>query len=176
MDFFSQDLYSELRLLARALMRGERKNHTLSATDLFHEAYCRVQPHLSQGLEKLQDVRALFAITMRRVLIDHARKRGRRNNILPRSAFGVEDCSSPRVKDSDPYELDRIERLEEALKILAVTKPLHAKVVELRFFGGESIEACSEITGLSTASVQRYWVMAKVHVTREIRRMERDQD
>ena len=175
MDFFSPEFYSELRLLARALMRGERRNHTLSATDLFHEAYCRVHPCLLQGVEKLQDVRALFAITMRRVLIDHARKRARRNGILPRSPDNVENSSDPMSKNRDPYELERIDKLEEALKNLAKTKPVHAKIVELKYFGGQSIEACADILGLSTASIQRYWDIAKAMVAGEIRRMERDQ-
>lgn len=172
MDTAIGDLYSELKSLARFFMRGERKNHTLSATDLFHEAYFRLSPRLPEGLDKRQDVRSLFAVTMRRVLIDHARRRNRRNSILHPIVLRPEEFPNPTGVDPDRYKMDRMELLERALKQLGLTHPVHAKLVELKMFGGLDIAACSELLGISEATVQRHWQFSKAWLARLIKRYE----
>ena len=118
MDVSGQDIYSELKTLARAYMRRERRNHTLSPTDLFHEAYCRVYPRITHGSERIHEVRAMFAVTMRRVLIDHARKRTRRQRILFPVFMRVEECMNPTDLDRDRYELELLELLNRALEAM----------------------------------------------------------
>jgi RNA polymerase sigma-70 factor (ECF subfamily) len=172
MDGSFQGIYAELLQLARAVMRRERRNHTLTPTDLFHEAFYRVQPHLENGGTLRQDIRALFAITMRRVLIDYARKRTRRLNKLSQSHLPVENCTNP-ILDPDRYEVLRLEKLEFALKKLDDESPVHAKLVELRVFGGHKMEVCAELLGVSDATAQRQWNFAKAWLMREIKKNER---
>ncbi len=171
MDGAFQDLYAELLQLARSVMRRERRNHTLTPTDLFHEAYSRVQPHLKNDESQRQDIRALFAVTMRRVLIDYARKRIRRLNKLSQSQFPVENCSNP-IQDPDRYEILRLEQLEIALKQFSVKYPVHAKLVELRVFGGQKMDVCAELLGISEATAHRHWNFSKAALMREIKKGE----
>ncbi|MFM8571955.1 MAG: sigma-70 family RNA polymerase sigma factor [Pirellula sp.] len=172
MDGSSSDFYSEIRMLARSLMRSERKNHTLSPTDLFHEAYCRVGLHMSKGGERLDDLRSLFAVTMRRVLIDHARKRNRRDKKLHLNSFGIENMVCSTGDESDRFEEDRLSRIERALQKFEVVSPEHAKLVTLKYFGGLTIEACAQAMGVSEASVQRSWRYSKAWLMLEIERLE----
>ena len=176
MDVSGQDIYSELKTLARAYMRRERRNHTLSPTDLFHEAYCRVYPRITHGSERIHEVRAMFAVTMRRVLIDHARKRTRRQRILFPVFMRVEECMNPTDLDRDRYELELLELLNRALEAMVEKYPVHAKLVELKVFGGETIESCAELLSISQATVQRHWRFSKAWLIREIKRIERDQN
>lgn len=176
MDVSGQDIYSELKTLARAYMRRERRNHTLSPTDLFHEAYCRVYPRISHGVERIHEVRAMFAVTMRRVLIDHARKRTRRQRILFPVCMSVEECLNPTDLGPDHHELELLELLNRALEAMVEKYPAHAKIVELKVFGGETIQSCAELLGISEATVQRRWRFSKAWLIREIKRIERDQD
>lgn len=176
MDVSGQDIYSELKTLARAYMRRERRNHTLTPTDLFHEAYCRVYPRITHGSERIHEVRAIFAVTMRRVLIDHARKRTRRQRILFPVFMRVEECMNPTDLDRDRYELELLELLNRALEAMVEKYPVHAKLVELKVFGGETIENCAELLGISKATVQRHWRFSKAWLIREIKRIERDQN
>ena len=172
MDGTFQGRYAELLQLARSVMRRERRNHTLTPTDLFHEAYYRLQPHLNDGESQRQDIRALFAVAMRRVLIDYARKRNRRLSKLAPSHLPVENCSNP-MQDPDRYEVLRLERLESALKTFAVDYPIHAKLVELRVFGGQKMDVCAELLGISEATAQRHWNFSKATLMREIKKSER---
>lgn len=172
MDVSTHEMYSELKILARAFMRSERRNHTLSPTDLFHEAYTRLSPHLQTADGRVNDVRSLFALTMRRVLIDHARKRYHRPWKLETSALCVEDRSDPTVFSPDRHELDRIALLGDALSKFEEKYPIHAKIVELRVFGGQTIENCAEILGLSIATIQRHWNFSKAWLMVEIKRSE----
>jgi len=172
MDVSTQEMYSELRILARAFMRGERKDHTLSPTDLFHESYFRISSHLKTITGSEYDVRALFALTMRRVLIDHARKRCNRATVQIPTLLQVEASHKPNAKDSDPNEIQRLTLLNDALKKFEEKYPLHAKIVELRVFGGQTLESCGQILGLSAATIQRHWNFSKAWLMVEIKRAE----
>jgi RNA polymerase sigma factor (sigma-70 family) len=118
----------------------------------------------------------MFAVTMRRVLIDHARKRTRRQRILFPVFMSVEECMNPTDLDRDHYELELLELLNRALEAMVEKYPVHAKLVELKVFGGETIESCAELLGISQATVQRHWRFSKAWLIREIKRIERDQN
>ncbi|MFM8173079.1 MAG: ECF-type sigma factor [Pirellulaceae bacterium] len=169
MDGWDQELYQQLRSVARRFMGREHLNHTLSPTDLFHEAFARVQPRLLSPAIGVQDVRALMAATMRRVLIDHARKKLRRHRKLPRSANSVDQCSDPLLDQGDRLSSDLL-ALDEALRRLADRHPHYAQLVELKFFGDMTIPQCAQHLGISEATVERYWAFSRAWLLRELRR------
>lgn len=173
MDSVTEKLYGELRLLARSFMRKERRNHTLTPTDLFHEAYSRVHPRLNAPAEPITDIRGMFAIAMRRVLLDHARKRIRRNRILPRDYTDADLFANPTQLDPDRLELERLAMLEEAFEEFSKQYPIHAKIVSLKIYERLPTEKISERLGISVATVQRRWSFARAKLMREILKQDR---
>lgn len=173
MSLPSPDNYQELRMMAKHIMRSERKGHTLSATDLFHEAYWRLSPLLSPTCKDLGEFRSLFALTMRRVLIEYARKRARRNRRYSRLAISSDelvqflDLSNPQ-EDSAERLLD----LDLALSRFAEKFPMHARVVELKYFGGLTVQQCAEQLEISPATVNRYWNFARAWIGREMEKID----
>ncbi|MFM8187552.1 MAG: sigma-70 family RNA polymerase sigma factor [Pirellula sp.] len=172
MSLPTPEMYRELRLMARSIMRGERKGHTLSSTDLFHEAYSRLQPLLESSQGDVGEFRALFVLTMRRVLVEHARKRSRRSLRLTRIAISENEFGQ---LSKEPSDLDRAEdyaelllQLDLAVERLKVKYPVHAQVVELKYFGGLTVLQCAEHLGLGSATVQRYWNFARAWIGREM--------
>jgi RNA polymerase sigma factor (TIGR02999 family) len=150
-------VYDELRRLARIHMSREQAGHTLQPTDLVHEAYMRLS-----GVREMQfNNRAHFfgaaAQVMRRVLVDHARKRQAKKR-----GGGAERVSDFPDQIAGPIDthLD-LEALDEALNALERIAPEKAKVVELRYFGGLSVEETGEFLDLSPATVKRYWSFAR---------------
>jgi RNA polymerase sigma-70 factor, ECF subfamily len=156
-------VYEELRRLARQCMRGERPGHTLQTTALVNEAYLRL---VNSSRVQWQDRAHFFAIAsqlMRRVLVDEARKRHnlkRGGEYLRVTIDKVELSSQPR--DFDLLALDH------ALDRLAEFAPRKSKVVELRFFGGLSIEETALVMGISTDIVKREWRTAKLWLLQEL--------
>lgn len=157
-------LYDELRALAGRLLRGERDNHTLQPTALVHEAYMRLVGLRTLTLESRRHFYGAAAGTMRRVLVDHARQRKARKR-------GGPDAVRVDVDDLDtlagPAGLD-FEALDEALTALGVAAPEQAKVVELRYFAGLSLEETAEVLGVSTATVKRHWAFARAWLYRAL--------
>lgn len=150
-------VYDELRRLARLRLRQERAGHTLQPTALVHEAYLRLS-----GLRELQlNNRAHFygaaARVMRRVLVDHARKQRARKR--GGGAQALADLASAADVTVD-LRLDH-EALDEALQALERIAPDKARVVELRYFGGLSVEETGEYLGISPATVKRHWSFAR---------------
>ncbi|MDY0021528.1 sigma-70 family RNA polymerase sigma factor [Arenimonas caeni] len=149
-------LYPELRALADRQLRGERSNHTLQPTALVNEAYLRLS-----GLERMdwQD-RGHFvhmaARVMRGILVDHARRRqaAKRDGGLQVTLTGV-DLAAPEAGDVDALALDA------ALARLEQLDPDKARVVELRYFGGLTIEETAEAMASSPATVKRQWQAAR---------------
>jgi RNA polymerase sigma factor (TIGR02999 family) len=174
MDSVTEKLYGELRHLARSFMRKERRNHTLTPTELFHEAYFRVQPRLSAAAGQVSDIRAMFAIAMRRVLIDYARKRNRRNNILPRTYIDPDQCGNPAYLDPDRLAIERIAMLEEVFDEFSRQYPEHAKIVTLKIYDQLSIDKIADTLGLSQATIMRRWALAKAMLMREIQKRDRE--
>jgi RNA polymerase sigma factor (TIGR02999 family) len=163
-------LYDELRALAGRLLRGERDNHTLQPTALVHEAYMRLVGLRTLTLESRRHFYGAAAGTMRRVLVDHARQRKARKR-------GGPDAVRVDVDDLDtlagPAGLD-FEALDDALTALGVAAPEQAKVVELRYFAGLSLEETAEVLGVSTATVKRHWAFARAWLYRALTPPEAD--
>jgi len=156
-------VYDELRRVARQCMRGERAGHTLQTTALVNEAYLRLA---NSSRVQWQDRAHFFAIAaqlMRRVLVDEARKR---NNQKRGGEFTRIEIDEAKLS-SGPREFDLL-ALDQALDRLAKFAPRKSKVVELRFFGGLSIEETALVLEVSTDIVKREWRTAKLWLLQEL--------
>ena len=156
-------VYDELRRVARNYMRREPTDHTLQTTALVNEAYIRL---IDQDRVRWQNRAHFFGIAaqlMRRILVDHARKRHnlKRGGDVRRIALD----EAVLVADEQAAELVA---LDGALRSLETVDERKSKVVELRFFGGLSIEEAAEVLSVSPATIQREWAMAKAWLYREI--------
>lgn len=167
----NEETYEELRLLAKRFMIGEREDHTLSGTDLFHEAYSRLLPMFQVSESELHRVRSLFAVTMRRILIEHARKRFRRIEKLRRLAVPLHSLGAYGCATPEDDRAEHLLNLNIALQRLSVDYPVHAKIIEYKFFGGMTVMECSELLGIGEATVHRYWTFARAWIGREMRRL-----
>jgi RNA polymerase sigma factor (TIGR02999 family) len=161
---FSQTLYDELRKIAAVKMRGERGNHTLGPTALVHEAWVRMQSQAN-----LQDCQrgsflAAAAQTMRRVLIDWARRRNALAHSPEEPVQSLDGILADPVLDALTPEL--ILMLDEALNALAEENDRCCSALEMRIFSGMSTEEISEQLQISTASVKRDLQFARAFVTR----------
>ena len=157
-------VYKELRRLAQWHMGRERRNHTLQATALVNEAYLRLV-HIDQV--NWQDRAHFFAMAarqMRRILIDSARKRGN----LKRGG----GCEKVSLAEGlvVPDRPDELIALDEALDALAKIDERRGRVVEMKFFGGLSVEEIAEVLGVSPDTVKRDWKLAKAWLGRELRK------
>ena len=158
-------LYSELRHLASYYMRRERGDHTLQTTALVHEAFLRLAEQREIDLKNRNQVMGIAAQLMRRVLLDYSRshqaaKRGGDANRI----FLEEASIVSKTRPADVLALD------EALVRLAELDPQQARLVELRFFGGLSIEETANVLEVSPSTVKRNWNVAKAWLARELRR------
>jgi len=155
--------YEQLRQVAQSYMSRERPGHSLQTTALVNEVYLRL---VDCGQVQWQDRAHFFAVSaqlMRRILIDFARSRG-----YQRRGGGVSHVSldeAPTICD-EPDE--NLVALDDALQALARVDGRKSKVVELRFFGGLSIEETAEVLKVSVETVQRDWRLAKVWLLREM--------
>ena len=158
-------VYTELRRIAQNYLRNERPDHTLQSTALVHEAYVRLT---GQNLPQWQNRAHFFAVAaqlMRQILVDYARshrasKRG--GNVYKLTLDEFEE--QPRSRDIDIVALD------DALKSLAEMDTQQSRVVELKFFGGLSVEDTAEVLGVSAATVKREWISARAWLFRELDR------
>jgi RNA polymerase sigma factor (TIGR02999 family) len=155
-------VYGELRTLAQSFLQQERKGHTLQATALVHEAYLKL---VDQSQVRWQD-RAHFcaaaAQAMRRILIDHARARNRRKRRSGRKLSLDTALVIAYEQDVD------LLALEDALTELTARNPVAARVVELRFFGGLTIEEAAEVIGVSPSTVENEWRYARALLYRKL--------
>ena len=161
-------VYTELHAQARRCMRTERSGGTLQSTALVHEAYLRLVNADDVDCHDRVHFFALSAQIMRRILIDAARARNaqKRGGGAPRAApVAAEDLDQITTLDSDGLSLCA---LDDALEELALIDPRRAKVVELRFFGGLSVEETAEVLQLSPQSVMRDWRLARAWLAREL--------
>jgi RNA polymerase sigma factor (TIGR02999 family) len=164
LDTFLPLLYDELRRLAAAHLRREREGHTLQPTALAHEAYLRLIDQHSVTWENRAHFMGLAAQAMRRVLADHARRRGAQKR-------GGDATRVPLDEGivADGARTVEIQELDTALEDLARLEPRQARVVEMRFFGGLSIEEAAAALGVSAATVKRDWTLARAWLFRELR-------
>lgn len=155
-------VYQELQKLAHAILRCERPDHTLRATALVHETYLRLVDYRHPHWKNRTHFFGAAANLMRRVLVDHARRRqaAKRDGGLHASAGHL---SAPTLSEVDLIGVDA------ALEKLAAIDPQQARVVELRFFGGLSNEETAEAMQVSLATVKRDWSSAKVWLYHRLR-------
>jgi len=156
-------VYEELRRLAASQLRAERRNHTLQPTALVHEAYMRLIGQRSVSWANRAHFFGIASRMMRRILVDHARRRGR-NKRSPGTVYLDLGNSETVVADRTPELL----ALDDALTQLEKLDPQQARVVELRFFAGLSVEETAEVAGISTATVKREWATARAFLRHEI--------
>lgn len=152
-------VYDELRRIASRYMRREDEGHTLTTTALVHEVYLRLVDQSRVTVRDRAHFMAVAAIGMRRILVEHARKRGIRERIAPPAAGTLEAL----VANADP-EHERAETLialDDALQRLATVSPRLVRVVECRYFMGLTEEETAEALGVTDRTVRRDWIKAK---------------
>jgi RNA polymerase sigma factor (TIGR02999 family) len=155
-------VYNELRHLARANLRQQRPNHTLQTTALVHEAYLRLAGETSLRVESRAHFLGIAAQLMHWILVDYERNRRavKRGTGLTRITLD-QNIASPQ-RDVDLLALD------EALERLGKLDSQQSQIIELRYFGGLSIEDTSEFLGISPATVKRSWASARAWLLREM--------
>jgi len=161
-------VYDELRRLARQCLASQRPDHTLQSTALVHEAYVRLVNHSSVHWENRVHFFAVAAQLMRRILVDHARKRLAAKRGGNRLTLTLDDAIAlPKKRELDLVALD------DALNELAELDQRQSHIVELRFFGGLSIEDASHQLGISPATVKREWATARTWLYQQMSQGER---
>jgi RNA polymerase sigma factor (TIGR02999 family) len=156
-------VYEEMRRLAAAYLRGERVGHTLQPTALAHEAYLRMLGQRNFPWQNRAHFMGMAARAMRSILVDHARRRKALKRGGGDTAITLD--TSIVVAGGPPVEFDDLDR---ALVDLARLSERQAQVVELRYFGGLTIEETGEVLGIATATVKRDWSFARAWLYREL--------
>ncbi len=156
-------VYPDLRRLAGAYMQNERSDHTLQATALVHEAYIRLVDWENVSWQNRAHFFSVASEVMRKVLVDHARaKKAQKRD------GGQKIILEEAVSLADSKQIDLM-ALNESLETLEKLDPRQAKIVELRFFGGLSIEETAYILSVSETTVRREWTFAKAWFQRELK-------
>ena len=158
-------LYNELRQLASHYLRNERPGHTLQPTALVHEAYLRLIDWKEVEWKSRGHFLGVAAQQMRRILVDYARSHRAAKRGGPAPKFQIDEAAFfCKERAGELVEVD------EALKKLAEFDVQQGRVVELRFFGGLTVEETAEVLGISPATVKREWTLARAWLSREIQR------
>ncbi|CAN5740888.1 sigma-70 family RNA polymerase sigma factor [soil metagenome] len=156
LDEFLPLVYNELRRIAENQLRNERGDHTLQATALVHEAYLRLIEQKEVDWNNRLHFFSIAAEMMRRILVNYAVQR----NAKKRGDGATKIALDEAVSFSDELDFDLV-ALDDALKSLTEFDQTQARIVELRFFGGLTIEETAEVLGVSDSTVKREWRMAK---------------
>jgi len=164
LDRLTPIVYEELRKLARRYMRGERAGHSLQTTALVNEAYMRLVDYKRMQWQNRAHFFAVSAQLMRRILVEHARRRNlKRGGGVPHVSFDeaavIGGAKDPRAD---------LVALDDAMNALARLDPRKVQVVEMRFFGGLSVEETAEVLKVSPVTVMRDWSTAKAWLYREL--------
>jgi RNA polymerase sigma-70 factor, ECF subfamily len=149
-------IYDELRSLAANYLRRERPDHTLQPTALVHEAYLRMVDQTQVNWQNRAHFFGVAAQMMRRILVDHARSHRAEKRGADFQKLSLDENIDKAVERSA-----ELVALDEALKALAEIDEHKSRIVELRYFGGLSIEETAEVLGVSPITVKRHWRMAK---------------
>jgi RNA polymerase sigma factor (TIGR02999 family) len=149
-------VYDELHRMARRHMAGERAGHTLEATALVHEAFLKLVDQREAGWRHRSDFFGIASKAMRRILVDHARTK----NAEKRGGLAERVALDDHVAWFEERSIDLVE-LDQALDRLARIDVTKAKLVELRFFGGLTMEQTAEFLGMTKRSAEREWTLAK---------------
>jgi len=158
-------VYEEIRRLAGRFMRRERGDHTLQPTALVHEAYLKLVDQDRVAWRNRAHFVGVAAQAMRRVLVDHARRRGREKRGGDRRRIPLEG-----IADLSPEAAGALEEVDAALERLARLDPRQARIVELRFFGGLDVQEIADALEVSKRTVEADWTMARAWLSRELER------
>ena len=157
-------VYSELRRIAGGYLRRERRDHTLQATALVHEVYVRVIDQRQVRWQNRAHFLAIASQLMRRILVDHARRRHASKRGGPHVTLSLDEMVDvPGAGDVDMVAFD------DALERLARVDPRQSRIIELRCFGGLTAEETAAIVGVSAPTVRREWALGKAWLYRELR-------
>jgi RNA polymerase sigma-70 factor, ECF subfamily len=156
-------VYTELHRLAQAYMRRERPDHTLQATALINEAFLRLIGEDIDWNNRAHFI-GLAAHVMRQVLVDYARQHN-----AERRAGGLHRVEMHDDLAISPDRLDEVVSVDQALTGLATHNPRQARVVELRYFGGLSIDQIARVLDVSPRSIKRDWSLARIWLSRQMR-------
>ncbi len=156
-------VYEDLHRMAARQMGDERQDHTLGSTALVHEAWLRLFGTEDPGFENRRQFFAVAAEAMRRILVEHARRRqaDKRGGGRRRETIGD-------VEDDPELGADDVLAVEEALQRLEKRHPDHTRLIELRFFAGLTLEEIAKVTGASERTLKRQWRFAKAVLQREL--------
>jgi RNA polymerase sigma factor (TIGR02999 family) len=158
-------VYSELRQLAQHYLRKERSDHTLQGTALVHEAYLRLAGQSAPQWQNRAHFFGIAAHLMRQILVEHARGRGAAKRGGGATKITLDESLGMSLAIARQNEVDVIV-LDKALHDLSELDVQQGRIVELRFFGGLTIEDTSEVLGISPATVKREWVTARAWLFR----------
>jgi RNA polymerase sigma-70 factor, ECF subfamily len=159
-------VYDELHRQAEAYMRRERPGQTIQATALVHEAYLRLMKEPNTRWQNRAHFCAIAAHSMRQILVERARARARLKRAGDQQRITLSDALAAAPASEAAVD---VQVLDAALTRLAALDPPLARLVELRFFGGLSIEETAEVLGVSPATVKRQWAAARAWLKREMR-------
>ena len=162
LDRLTPIIYDELRRLARRYVRQERPGHSLQATALVNEAYMRLVDYKRMQWQDRAHFFAVSAQLMRRILVDHARRHNLKRGAAVTHVSLDDAASMPGEAPTDLLALD------DAMTALAQLDPRKARVVEMRFFGGLSVEETAAVLSVSEVTVMRDWSSAKAWLYREL--------
>jgi RNA polymerase sigma factor (TIGR02999 family) len=163
LDELTPALYEELRRLARHFLASERPNHTLQPTALVHEAYIRLVDQRVTDWRNRAHFLGVAATLMRRILINYAEARNAAKREAYVKAIALDDALDlAATREVDVLELNR------SLDALSQLDPRQGKVVELRYFGGLTVEETAEVLGISRATVKREWLTARLWLMRQM--------
>lgn len=157
-------VYDELRRLAAGYLRNERPGQTLQATALVHEAFVRLSAERGQPWKNRTHFLAIAALSMRQILVQRARARRAEKRGGDPERITLDDSL---IADRSGDGIDVIE-LDSALERLAAFDAQQAKIVELRYFGGLTVEETAEALDISPATVKRHWTLARAWLRREL--------
>ncbi len=163
LDSLLPDVYQELRRLAASYLRRERPGQTLQPTALVHEAYLRLMKDRPDRWQNRAHFCAIAAHSMRQILIERARARGALKRGGERHRVTLDDA----LVAGGERSIDLL-ALDEALERLTAFDPEQARLVELRFFGGLTVEETAEAMNISPATVKRHWAVACAWLAREL--------
>ncbi len=158
-------VYQELRNLAGQYLRKERAGHTLESSALVHEAYMRLVDQKHARLENRNHFYAVASQAMRRVLVDHARRHQAGKRIGVHDKVSLESVPELAIESNS-----EILAVNQALERLSQIKPEHAELVELRYFGGLTNPEAADVQGVSLATVERRWQVARIWLRRQLTR------
>jgi len=157
-------IYDELRRLAGSYMRRERTDHTLQATALVHEAYLKLVEQRSTDWQNRAHFFGVAAQLMRRILVDHARGHTRQKRGGEHAKVSLDEALVFAEQQAD-----EVLAVDDSLNQLAKMDPRQARVVELRFFGGLSVEETADVLGVSPKTIKREWSVAKAWLTADLK-------